>query len=102
MVGVVAWLSGEMLVEVLSGCTSWFSRVLEAFQKVGLCNSSPCRCNRFRPDTILFRVVSVTDPVSIHLKDLDGWESMVLQLVVDLQVGAERGPLGVESGCSGG
>ena len=75
---------------------------MEAFQKVGLCNSSPRRCNRVRPDTIKARVVSVTDPVSIHLKDLDGWESMVVQLVVDLQVGAERGPLGVESRGSGG
>ena len=38
----------------------------------------------------------MTDPVSIHLKDLDIWEDLVLKQVVELQVGAEGGPLGVE------
>ena len=60
---------------------------------MGLGNNSPRRCNRVHPDTILFRVVSVTDPVSIHLKDFDGRERIVLQVVVDLEVGAEGDPL---------
>lgn len=98
----MAQLSGEAFVEVLYRGPDGFARVAEAFQKVGLCNSSPRRCNRVRPDTILLRVVAVTDPVSIHLKDLDGWEVIALQAVVDLEGGAERGPLIVEDGCTGG
>ena len=36
------------------------------------------------------------DPVNIQLKDINGEEDLVLKQVVDLQVGAEGGPLGVE------
>ena len=38
----------------------------------------------------------VVDRVSIQLKDINGEEDLVLKQVVDLQVGAEGGPLGVE------
>ena len=35
-------------------------------------------------------------PVSIHLKDFYGWERIVLQAVVNLEVDVEGGPLVVE------
>ena len=40
--------------------------------------------------------MTVIDPVSIHLKDLDRGEYLVLNQVFDLQVRAEGVPLGVE------
>ena len=40
--------------------------------------------------------MTVTDPVSIHLKDLDIEEYLFLNQVVDLQVRSEGGLLGVE------
>jgi hypothetical protein len=40
-----------------------------AFQEICLGNSV---LHRVCPDTILLGVVSVTDPVVIHLKDIDG------------------------------
>ena len=82
-------LLGQALVKVLRSWTFWFTGVVEAFLKVGLYNSSPRSCNRVRPDTILLRIVLVTDPVSIHLNDLDSWEIIVLQAAFDLEVGAE-------------
>ena len=36
------------------------------------------------------------NPVAVHLKDIDRGEVRVLKKVVELQVGAEGGPLGVE------
>ena len=44
----------------------------------------------------------MTNPVSIHLKDFDGREQIVLQAVVHLEVGAECDPLGVERVGAGG
>ena len=44
----------------------------------------------------------MTHPVSIHLKDFDGWERIVLQAVVELEVGTEGGPLVVEGVGTGG
>ena len=41
-------------------------------------------------------VVSVTNPVSIHLKEFDGWCLRVWKPVVNLEVGAEGCPLLVE------
>ena len=38
----------------------------------------------------------MTDPVSIHLKDIDIGEDLFLKQVVDLQVRPEGGPLGLE------
>ena len=38
----------------------------------------------------------MTDPVYIHLKNINRDEDIVLKQVVDLQVGADGGPLGVE------
>ena len=58
-------------------------------------NSAPRRFNRVSPDATFFGVMSVTDPVSIHLKDFNVWKTRGLQAVVDLQVGAIRHTLGV-------
>ena len=69
---------------------------------MGLGNSSPRCCNRVHPDTRLFGVVSIVNPVSIHLKDFDVREIIILQAVVDLEVGAEVGPLVVEGAGTGG
>ena len=52
-------------------------------------NSAPHCCNQILPDTILFRVASMTNLVSIHLKDFDGRDSRVLKPMVDLHVGVE-------------
>ena len=43
----------------------------------------------------------MTDPVSMHLKELDDWEARGLQAMVDLQVGAERRPVSVEGAGTG-
>ena len=63
---------------------------------VDLGNSPPRRCNRVRPESVFFGVVTVSDPVSIHLKKLNIWELRGLQLVVHMELGAEGRPLGVE------
>ena len=44
----------------------------------------------------------MTHPVSIHLKDFDGRERIVLQAVVELEVGTEGGPLVVDGAGTGG
>ena len=41
----------------------------------------------------MFGVVSVMNPVSIHLKDFDGRNSIVPKYVVELHVSAEGYPL---------
>ena len=60
---------------------------------MGLGNSVPHRCNQVHLDTRLLGVMSVTHLVSIHLKDFDSRDSMVLKHVVDLYIGAEGDPL---------
>ena len=40
--------------------------------------------------------MTATDPGSIHLKNIDREEYLILKQVVDLQVEAEGVPLGVE------
>ena len=101
MVGVMAQHAGEAFVQVFAGGSWGFSRVWEAFQEVDLCDSAPRRCNRVRPDTASCRVVSVTDPVSIHLKEFDLRETRGLQLVVHMERGAEVSPLVVEGAGAG-
>ena len=65
---------------------------------MGLGDSTPRRCNRFSPKELGSRgVVIVTDLVSIHLNDLDRGENLVLKQMINLQVGVEGGPIGVES-----
>lgn len=60
--------AGEALVEVFTGGTAGLAGIVEALQKVDLGNSAPRRCNRVRPQLVLGGVVTVSDPVSIHLK----------------------------------
>ena len=64
---------------------------------MGICNSMPRCCNRVQLEELGSGVVvTMTDPVSMHLKYLDRGEDLVLEQVVDLQVGAEGVPLGLE------
>ena len=60
---------------------------------MGLRNSAPHCYNQVRLDTRLFGVVSVTNSVSMYLKDFVCWCVRVLKPVVELEVGAEGGPL---------
>ena len=60
-----------------------------SIQKVSLYKSVPHRCKQVSPDIILPRVVSVRDPVPIHLKDFDGWDLIVLKPVVEVEIGTE-------------
>ena len=64
---------------------------------MGLNDIMPRHCNQVRPEELESGgVVTVTDPVSIHLKYLDRGQVLVLKQMFDLQVGAEGGPLGKE------
>ena len=56
---------------------------------MGLGNSTPHHSNRVCPDTILLGVVFVVDSMTIHLKDLDSWDTRVLKPVVKAEVRAE-------------
>ena len=94
--------AGKAFIQIGARGSKGFAEVGEAFQKVDLGNSAPRRCNRVSPDAVLLGVMTVTDPVSIHLKDFNDRKSRGLQAVVDLQVGAVGHPLGVEGGCAGG
>ena len=55
---------------------------------VDLGNSAPRRSNPVCPDTRLFGIISVTHPVSKHLKEFDSREARVPESVVHLEVGA--------------
>ena len=89
----------EALVEVLHVGTVGFPGVTAAFQKVGLGNSAPHRCNQVCTKLVgSVGLVTVTNPVAVHLKDLDRGDVWVFNQVVELQVGAEGGLLGVEGG----
>ena len=60
---------------------------MSSLQKVGLCDSSPRHCNRFRTENVGSGVdATITNPVFVHLKDLDSGEIRVLEQVVDLMV----------------
>ena len=77
--------------------TSGVSRIVGDLQKVVLGDSMPHLCSRVRLEELVSGgVVTVTDPVSINLNDLDRGEYLVFNQVVDLQVRAEGVPLGVE------
>ena len=74
--------------------TPGFPRIAVALQKVGLGDSNPLSRNRVPPEDIGYGgVVTVTDPVSIQLKDIYRGEYLILKQVVELQVGAEVSPL---------
>ena len=67
---------------------------MTSLQKVVLGNIPPRRCNQVRPEDLgSGGVVTVTNLLSVHLKGLNRGEDIVLMQVVNLQVGAEGGPL---------
>ena len=49
----------------------------------------------------MFGIISVTHPVSKHLKEFDAREVRVLKSMVHLEVGAVRRPMLVECGGAG-
>ena len=84
----------QTLFKVLCVGTVGFSGVAEAFHNVGLRNITPLHCNRVRLESVVSGgVVDVTNPVYLHLKDIDIGDTRFLKQVVKLQVGAEGGPL---------
>ena len=68
--GIGAELAAEAEIEVLGGGASRFFGIGASIQEVDCGNSSPCRRHQFCSDLRELRPVSVTDPVTIHLKDL--------------------------------
>ena len=97
LVREVAKHPSEALVEVFRVESMGFYGVTTAFQKLGLGDSISRRCNRVCLESVeLGGVVTVTNPMAIQLKDTDIWKVWVVKQVVNLQVGAEDGPLGVE------
>ena len=74
--------------------TLGFSRIVRDLQKVGLIDSTPRRCNRVRLEELVSEVVvTVTDHVYIHLKDIDRGDDIFFKQVFDLQVRPGGGPL---------
>ena len=74
-----------------------FSGVAAAFQKVGIGDITPRHCNRVRLESFWSGgVVTVTNPVAVHLEDIKRGGLRVFKQVVELQVGTGRGPLGVK------
>ena len=62
---------GQMLVKVLHSETMGFYGIAEAFQKVGLDDSMPRRCNQVCLKSVgSGGLVTVTNPVAVHLEDL--------------------------------
>ena len=68
--GVHAELVAEVEAEVAVGGAAWFLRVRAFIQKVDRGNISPRCRHQVRTFFREIRPVSVTDSVSIHLKDL--------------------------------
>ena len=75
-----------------------FSGIKESIQEVDCDNSSPRRRHQIRSDLRELRPVSMTDPVTIHLKDLCHWEGRIIEPMLDLHCGAEFSKLVVEEG----
>ena len=85
MVREVTKHPGEALVEVVHVEAVGFPRFTTAFQKVGIGDSTPRKCNRFRLESVgLGGVVTVLNPMAVHLKDLERGEVQVFNQVVDL------------------
>ena len=93
MVGVILKLAGEALVELAASHPGGLSGVRASLQKVIRSDSEPRRSNRLCFDAArALREATVSNPDSIHLKDLDHWEGRVIHEVVDSDVGAEGAP----------
>ena len=63
-------MAAEAEVEVSGRGAAWFSGIRTSIQKVDLGDSSPRRRYRVRAEFRDIKPVSVTDPVSVHLKNL--------------------------------
>ena len=86
-------LAGEAFVELAASHPGWLAGVRASLQKVGRGDSEPRRSNRLCFDTSrALREATVSNPDSIHLKDLDHWKGRVIHEVVDTDVGAEGAP----------
>ena len=76
-----------MHVKILGMGTLVFFWIAKALQKVGLGNSMPRYFSRFLLEELGYgRVVTVTDLVSIYLKDLDRGDDLALKQFFGLQV----------------
>ena len=75
-----------------------FSRIGASIQEVDPGNISPRRRHQVRSDLRELRPVSVTDPVTIQLKDICHWEGRIIKPMLDLHRGAEFSELAVEEG----
>ena len=93
-----AELADEAEVEVAGGRALGFSGIRASIQDVDCGNSSQRRRQQVHSDLIELRPVSVTDPVTIHLKDLCHWEVRIIEPMLDLHRGAELSKLVVQEG----
>ena len=73
-------------VKVPGGGAARFSGVGTAFQNIGRGNNAPCWRNRVQTYTNFLGIVTVTDPVAIHLKYIDQQEVKVIEEVVDAEI----------------
>ena len=96
--GIGAELAAEAEIEVAGGGATRFSGIGASIQEMDRGNSSPRRRHRVRSDLRELRPVSVTDPVTIHLKDLCHWEGRIIEPMLHLHHGAELSELVVEEG----
>ena len=70
-----------------------------AFQKIGRGDSAICRRNHVQPDTGFLGVVTMKDPVDIHLKDINQWEVKFIEEVINANNGAEVTPIVILRNC---
>ena len=81
--------AGEVLFDISWVRPCRIAQVSEYLQRVGIGGSLPNYCNLFRPeDRNLVGETTITEQVSIKLKNLDIWEVHVLEQLVQLEVGA--------------
>ena len=86
--GIGAGMAADAEIEVAGGGATRFSGVRASIQEVERGNSLPCRRHRVCSDLRELRTVSVTDPVTVHLKDLYHWEGRIIKPTIDLHCGA--------------
>ena len=96
--GIGAELAAEVEIEVLGGVATRFFGIGASIQEVDRGDSSPGSRHRVRFDLREIRPVSVTDPMTIHLKDICDWEGRIIERILDLQGGKEFSELVVEEG----
>ena len=75
------------------------ARVSASLHNVGLGDILPLRCNQVPlEDRSSGGEATITDLVSVHLKNLDIWGFQVLEQVVHLEVSALGGLLAIQGG----